>query len=642
VSVSKKLGLSPEWADVIVSEGNGAKLALPGHLVKAIRTAEEAERRRAFRERQKAEGGMGAFFSTTGGNLTSGNVGGGLEKPRWTISHAALRAASRALIIDRLIIDAIKLQARRFAQICDVPGKQKGFRVVHRRHDDPNFDSDTDDIRRRCAEMEELLRRPSKPPHADFRDFLMNAIEDQLVLDRRAMVKVRAKGGGIASYHLVDGATIQPRLQVLAEWMARNDLGDLDQAMLSIQGSLYKAPPRDGTTGVPRWINFNNAAWVQIVDGLIQDAWEEDEMEVAIANPSVAIDHWGYGYGPLENSIYLSFLFNKAMRYNNNLFDTDFPEAIIAVRGDYNAQGLQAFKRAIQEFDAGEGGLRLPIIDGDEIEMNVVPLRESPTDMQMVEMIVKIANLKCGYYGIHPGLINITEEGGQIQIGYGSDSAVEQAVGTGFHTYLLDQARFFDQAIVQPTYPDLTTIIEGLDTETEQARIGREQYEKTYMTYNEFRQARNMPPIAKGIPEEIGDFVADPLYFQAVQVLQAKQQMDQQTQQQSMGAYDQGDFGQGQQGGAPGGGPGAPSPGGDPEGAVQQGWQQAQQGKAGQDGGGAPQGPSPFAPPGGGGAPPGGAPPSGGGSPFGKSVTIRVEGDNLRELLGWSDREGVL
>ena len=641
MSASKKLGLGTEFAEVVVTESNGAKLALPMPLVKAIQKADEQERRRVWRERQKALGGMGGFFSS-GGGPQGGNVGGGMEKPRWTISHAALRAASKAMIIDRLIIDAIKLQARRFAQICDVPGIEKGYRVVHRRHKDPNFDSDTDDIRKRCAEMEELIRRPTKPPHADFRDWLMSAIEDQLVLDRRAMVKVKSKGGGVASYHAIDGSTVQPRLQVLAEWMQRHELKNIDAAMVGIQQSLYRDPPIDGMTGLPRWVNFNKAAWVQVVDGLVQDAWAEDEMEVALANPTVAIDHWGYGNSPLENSIYLSFLFNKAMRYNNNLFDVDFPEAIIAVRGDYNAQGLSAFKRAIENFDPGEGGLRLPIIDGEDIEMNVVPLRESPTDMQMAEMIVKVANFKCGFYGIHPGLINITEEGGQIQIGYGSDSQVEQAVGTGFHVYLLDQARFLDQALIQPVYPDLTTIVEGLDVESEQARIGREQYEKTYLTFNEFRKARNVPQIAKGVPKEIGDFVADPMYFQAVQVLMSQQQMDQQAQQQSMGAYDQGDFGQGQQGGAPGGAPpgGDASPGGDndPEGAVKQGWQQAQAGQAGQ--GGAP-GASPFAPPGAGAPTAGGAPPQGG-SPFGKSedgVTIRVEGSSLRALLGWSERD---
>ena len=1002
MSVSRTLGLGTEYAELTVAPAAGRTLALPDYLVKAYQEAEQKLQRQRRRARQESLTGLlgyGTFFTEGGQVQASSNPGGGLEKPRWTISHSALRAASRALLIDRLIIDAIKLQARRFAQICDVPGVQKGFRVVHRRHKDPNFDSDTDDIRRRCAEMEELLRHPTKPPHSGFRDWLITAIEDQLVLDRRAMVKVKNRGGGIASFHQVDGAcysadtevltrrgwlrfdqvdlatdefatrnqgshefewqrafyfheetvdgeavrfrsrtldllvtpnhrmvaryegskserivparefvgstdrnwmlpatsewvgeeiaeitipaispnalpvvlsgddyaafmgmylaegsayalqdtvtvtqaegskgftdyrdllervfgrvphydgknfrikraslcafleqfghatekyipadilgmtkrqlaifwryymlgdghyeartartergaarrpaewagrqrvatsskrmadglqevaqklgysasvrqkkaardarfsdgrvikaenaapqyvvalrttryqrftataehytgkvycvsvpnevlyvrrngqpiwcgnTIQPRLQVLAEWMLRHPAtGTLDNAFIALQAALYRKPPADPQTGRTRYINLDRAAFVQVVNGEVTDAWTEEEMEIGIANPSNAIDHWGYGTSPLEASMLLGLMFNKAINFNMNLFDTDFPEAIIAVRGDYNQQGLAAFKRAIQEFDPGEGGLRLPIIDGEDIEMNVVPMREAPREMQMVEMIVKVANLVCGFYGVHPGLINISEEGGQIQIGYGSDSQVEQAVGTGFHVYLLDQAHYLDTAIVQPIYPDLTTIVEGLDVESEQARIAREQHDSTFMTFNESRKMKNLPPIAAGIPKEIGDFaVNNPGYMGAVQVLMQAQQAEQMAQQQGMAAYEQGNFGGPQEGqeGPPGqAGPGQ-SEGDDPEGAVKQGWQQAQQGQAGA--GGAPQGqPSPFAPaPGGGppGGPPQGAPP-GGANPFAKSgLTIRIDGDDLPRWLGGRDDE---
>ncbi len=584
-SLSEKLGLSSGYSEVRVGQ-QGHSLMLPETLVKAAAEFDRRdEKKRRSLQRQlfriakgdtPTQSGAGRYYSSLLHTAAAGAPGQGMEKPRGTVSLGLLRALSRTSTIDRLIIRAIKSQARRYAQICDVPGKQKGFRVVHRRYADTNFDSDTPEIRRRCAEMEELISRPSNPPHASFADWLSNAIEEQLVLDRRCVVIPRNRGGGPHSYHLVDGMTVRPRIEVLGDWMQLYHTSNPDEALYRGQAALWRNPPLDAITGSPRYLDVGSAAYVQVIDGLVVDVWQPGEMEVAISDPTIAIDHWGYGFSALEDSIQLTILFGQAMRFNGNLFNTQFPDAILAVSGDFDDEGLEGFRRQLT-YDQGDGNLRLPIVDGDDFQANVIPLRESPRDMTFVELIRFAANLKCAAYRVHPSVINVTDEGGGIQIGVSSDAVIDQAVGDGFHGYMIDQARLLHQTLVRPVYDDLIVVVEGLDVENEQLRLQRLEFEKTHMTFDEFRISQGQKPLPDKLPTKIGDFLGDPEYLQIYQLLMQAQQMEAQAQQQSMGGYEQGDFGEGgdntQQNGQPGDDP-QQAQQQQAQQATQQGWQQ--------------------------------------------------------------------
>lgn len=906
------------WIEAsVANSGNG--LWLPAGIIKATDPPTKRELRRQRQLVSQMAASFGKFFTST--NTSAGNPGRGMSKPMSAVNFAALRALSYSSQIDILIINAIKAAARRFGQICDVPGKQKGFRVVHRRHLDPDFDAGTPDIKRRCAEMEEMLKRPTNPPHPTFMDFLLNSLHEQLVLDRRCVVLPKDRAGRIGSYHLVDGAcytddtevltragwkrfqdvdmatdefatrnqqtrrfewqratyfhqedwdgdvvrftsrsldltvtpnhrmvatidrdhryerivqardllgsrrgnwqlpatsewggervarfvlakadvrargvdidgddfaafmgmwlaegskggnqggntstivvsqkcdskgfveyralltrilgrepsyngkvftfknktlrdylaqfggatekfvpetiknmppeqlaifwryymlgdghyecgeaearkgatalgfvgrqrictssrrmaddlqevaqklgysasvtpkmrrdvtmsdgrvilaenckqgwvvslrttkyqsfstesvhysgkvycvsvpnevlyvrrnglpvwcgnTVQPVIEVLAPWMRDHGILSEDEARFKMQVDLWAKPPADPRTGAPVNVDLSDAAYVQVIEGRVVGAWKDDEIYVGIANSTIAIDHAFYGTSPLEFSLYLSLLFGKALRFNANLFDVTFPEGILAITGDYDEEGVEAFKRAALDFDPDEASSRLPVITGDKDTVaQLINLRESPQDMKMVEMIRMLANFKCAAYRVHPSIINVTDEGGGINIGNTDDGAIEQAIGDGFHGLMVEQANLLTNAIVAKQYDDLIVIVDGLDEESEQQILERLQIEKSWKTLNEVRVSRGLAELPEELPSSIGDFVADPSYMQIYQVLAGQQQ---QQQQQDMGAYEQGDFGQGAEGdGQPwgaSGGPGGPGgPGG--------------------------------------------------------------------------------
>lgn len=572
----------PDFASVnVTGDLDGPKLYLPGTILKAV--ADRAKAREALGLGQRHGGAvfaksksiykrprnfpMGKFYDDTGALAAQGNPGGGLRKPIETLSFRALRSLADVWI-DRLIIEARKAQMRRFSRVCDVPGKEFGFRAVHRRYQDPEFDSNSPDIRRRCQEANERLRKVTKPVHQSFADFLENCIEEELVIDRRCVVLPQSRGGKIASYHLTDGAYVLPRLEVLADYMVVNGIQDYDVAERRIQLELMRNPPRDNQ-GREKWVDFANAAYVQVINEQIVDAWAEDEMYIAIAHPSIQMNRWGYGRSNLETSWGMSLLFMQAMRYNKNLFDVNYPEAILSVSGNVDEEGLAAFKRNILDYDASEASTRLPIIDGgmdaQDMKVEIIKLRDTPKDMLFSEMVKFIANLKCAAYRMHPSTINVTPDGqggAVVNVDQGQGDQIAQATEEGFHSLVMGQADML--TVVLELDEDLMYIVEGLDRETEQTRVARIQAMSETSTFDEVRAMWDQKALPKGVPVDPGDYVVGQAYLAVVNSITGAQQ---QQQQQDMGSYGQGDFGQppgGQQGGDPNAPQQPPTPGSPP------------------------------------------------------------------------------
>lgn len=596
-TISERLRELDEFAPVSIQgpRDQETSLFLPDRIVKAFKA--EAEQRRKI---EKVEGvrangrkimsanqrptfGQGKFFSDIGAVYDTSSQG--LKKPYGSLSFRSLRALGMVWI-DRLIINARKAQMRRFAQVCDAPGKQLGFRCVHKKYQNVDVDTDTPDIRRRCKEMDDRLKNVTKPVHKSFADFIENMVEEELVIDRRVIIKTKTKGGSIGSYHMIDGETIRPRLEVLAEWMIANQITDIGVAERRIQYGLLVDPPRT-MTGQRRAVpDFLNAAYVQVLDERVVDAWREEDIYVAIAHPTIRMNQWGYGRSPLEDSWGWSLLFMQAMGYNQNLFDVNYPEAILSISGEVDEEGLGAFKRNVFEWDRSEASTRLPIIAGgsiaEEFKAELIRLRDSPKDMLMTELIRFVANMKCAAYGMHPSEINVTPDGqggAVVNVDQSQGDEIADATERGFHSLAYGQADVLTDALIVPDHDDLMYIIEGLDREGEQGQAAKIESYSAHSTFNELRAMRDQKPLPKGIPVDPGDFLVNPEYVQIVQMMQ---QTAQAQQQQDMGSYGQGDFGQpdddsqqpfgGQPGqggppGAPGGPPGAPQvPGGPPGG----------------------------------------------------------------------------
>jgi hypothetical protein len=485
---------------------------VPNHVT--LQKREELERQQRTQR--------GRFFSSYA--WTQNNYGIGYSKPANTISFEMLRALREKSLIDKIIINARVMQMKHIAKRVTVPGKQIGFRVVHENYADPNFKPDQNTINR-CKEMERIIDNVNTDIHpAGFRDFAAIAVDQELTIDRKAMVIARDRTGGPIRYHLVDGATIRPVLEVLFDYMEKKKIKSKTQAYESIWREYG--------------VDLTNAAYVQVVDGHVVASWTKDEMSIDITNPSVEINKWAYGAGSmLEQSLQGTITWLNAWSYNDGLFQQDSPESLLFLYGDYDPVGLDAFKRQVLDQNGTGDYQKIPVIPADsDFKAELIKIRELPKDLQFAEFLRMIVQIKTAAYRAHPSIVNMSiDKGGNASLSIGNqneDEIVRQAHEEGFETLAENLCTWLTRTIIKPRYDDLVMIMDT-DTEDELQRIEilNKQLEGG-MTFNEWRRAQGLEGDL-----EFGDVPSNSNYIQVMnahmQAQQQQQQMQAQQEQES-------------------------------------------------------------------------------------------------------------
>ncbi len=524
-----------------VSFGRRSPFYLPDAIIKAEEDA-------LIKAQRAASGKLFSNFS----RFSQQSVGPGLDKPPDGLTFALLRLLATRSPIDRIIINTRMMQMRHVARQA-IGRAGVGFAVRHVRDADEDFDV-PEGIKKLAREVEEIIGRPMAPQHQHFRDFLTCATEEELILDRKAMVIVRNREGKPIKYYLLDGATIKPVVSVVFEEQrtALNSNGE----RITYEQAIERIGIRSGG------IDLSDKAYVQVIDAQIVAAWRAEEMSVDITNSSVEVNRWGYGRSMLEQSWQISDAFLKAWNYNLELFKLNYPEAVLMVKGStgINREGLDGFRRVVLGEDETNINWRMPVlpIDDPQADIKAVKLRDTPKDMMFAEFMQSLIRLKCAAFRMHPSLINFTVESSGSAIIQSNASQADQISASqeeGFHALVESMADWLSRTIAQEYHKDLRVVWIGLDKEAEETIISRLQTEtQTYLTINEARTKRGLKKLPKGVPTEPGDFIGN--YEQAVGIVtgQQQQQMDQQgDQQDQQGQYDQGDFGQGDDNKAGGG-----------------------------------------------------------------------------------------
>lgn len=351
---------------------------------------------------------------------------GARDKPRGSASLGDLQEAAKKSFIDAILIQARTDQNKMIWQR-GVEGKQVGFKVVHERYDDPKF-KPTEDVDRRCREMEEILSDPTpfKFKHlyplkrqiheGGLKDFISREVRAELIIDRKCMYRYKRRNGkGYAAFHWLPGESIKPVHEAIKEWASRNP--DKSDPLRKITISQQTFDRMSATTG----FDIANSDYVQIIDGQVTGAFTEDEISIHIANPSDEVNTFGWGYSRLEMSLDVTATLLYAWRYNQEIFKTNYPEQVLAITGNYDKQGLEAWKQQVLGEAGGPGNnWRLPIIAsesgsefGDGFDIKAFKLREAPKDMLFDQLFRMLVAIKCFKYDT----IIETLEHGPIMIG---------------------------------------------------------------------------------------------------------------------------------------------------------------------------------------------------------------------------------
>lgn len=464
---------------------------------------------------------------------------GAREKPVGTPSFDLLQQAAR-----RSFVDAILIRARidQFKMIWEraLSDKDIGFKVVHDRHKDPDFEI-TEEIQRRCREMEELVANPTPSeylhlyPHgvhiheSGIKDFISRVVRAELVIDRKVLCRYKRRNGkGYAAFHWLPGETIRPVHEGVREWAQKHQaMDDETRRMGRISTRLM-----DKASQATGW-DLARAAYVQLLDGEINAAFSHDEVSIHIANPSDEVNRWGYGESRLEISLDLTATLGMAWTYNRELFNTNYPEQIVSVSGAYDKDGFEDFKKMIYQQAGGpDKSHRLPMVAGEDgFEVKAFKLRDAPKDMLFDQFFRMMIALKCAAYGAHPTIINFSQDSNGSQgglFGHNPSDEIEFSKEHGLKPGLADMCQWLTNAIVKPTYPDLRMILVGIEEEDEklQQELNLNRV-KTYKTRNQARIEDGEEPIGDTKdPDNPWNYPADSPMASYLTAIASKKQLE--------------------------------------------------------------------------------------------------------------------
>lgn len=455
------------------------------------------------------EGNKAAFFSKFGSNIVNY---GAREKPLGTPNMAVLYEASRRSFVDAILIRSRIDQTKRIWQKAN-EGKTKevGFRVVHKREDDKSYKVTKGD-KERCREMEDLLDDPTPlqymglyphqvRPHTRLKDFVGVSTRAELIIDRKCMLRYKRRDGqGYSAFHWLPGETVKNVDEAMRSWALKNEPGgkvSRDTAERMSYSTAFLAG-----NGQMQYFDITQASHVQVIDGMVTAAFTPDEISVHISNPSDQINRWGYGVSRLEESLDITTSILMAFTYNREMFKTNYPEQVLTVSGDYDKEGLAAFKQQILGEAGGVGNnWRLPVIpagDVDNFKIESVKLRESPKDMLFDQMIRMLCMFKCAAYGAHPSTINMEMDsgGGSSMFGANPSTDIEFSKEHGLIPSITDMAEWLTDSIIAPRYDDLKIIVVGMNPEDEKQTVDiRTSRVSKWITRNECRMEEGMPTI---------------------------------------------------------------------------------------------------------------------------------------------------
>jgi hypothetical protein len=474
-----------------------------------VKSEAKAEARKiASQEEQK----RGALFS----NYLAHNMGqhGAREKPQGTPSFATLRSAAKHSFVDAIVIRARIDQVKRIWQRT-FTNENIGFRVVHERHDDPDFKG-SKDIDGRCREMEALIMDPTPDkyttfyphrirPHARTKDIVAVLTKAELVVDRKVIRRLkRADGKGYAAFHWLPGDTIKNVDEAVREWARKNEpdkkIGRYTQERMSY------------ATG----FDIARCSHVQVIDGMVSDAFYPEEISVHISNPSDELNRYGYGESRLEISLDVTATLMYAWNFNKELFKTNYPEQILTVAGDFDKEGLQAFKQSLLAETHGSGNYhRLPIIPSssmDNFKVEAHKLRDTPKDMLFDQFVRLLIMIKLSAYGAHASTLNLSTDsgGGGAMFGHNPSDEIEFSQEKALIPSVTDMCEWWTDALIKPRYDDLKLIVVGLEKEDEKQAVDiRTSRVSKWITKNEARMEEGKHPIGFMLEKEKYDALGE-------------------------------------------------------------------------------------------------------------------------------------
>jgi len=463
----------------------------------------------------------------------------GYKDRRFALTYQTLKRISGQLSIISAIINTRSAQVAAFSQPYRWT-KSLGFVIKHKDPDHATTPAEVEFIK----ELEQFIincGRAEPNPHSlyprdDFDAFLRKIVRDSLIYDQCTFEVVPDNIGLPYEFVAVDASTIR---------IASDDrYVGVNSSNHSRSGFVPSAPSRFASLypnaqygSTPKTNEGNPVAYVQVINGQIENVYDQKEIAFGIRNPRTDIYVQGYGFGELEQLITIVTSHLYAEEYNRKFFSQgSAPKGLMNLKGDnYTPETLEGFRRSWNAMASGvENAWKTPIFQSEGLEW--IDLARSNQEMEFGQWIEYLIKVSCGVFLIDPAEINFDVHGGQQNqplFESSNEWKLKASRDRGLKPLLKFLAKLLNRNIIDRIDDHFTLEFVGLDelSEQEKHEMLVEQI-SSYMTLNEARKSLDLPPV------EHGDIPMNPVYLQAMQGAQDQVQQ-QQAQQQEQAAQAQ-------------------------------------------------------------------------------------------------------
>jgi hypothetical protein len=447
----------------------------------------------------------------------------GYKDRRYSLSYDVLKRIVSQLSIISAIINTRSAQVAAFAQPYRWT-KSLGFVIRHKDPDHPTTPAEIAFIK----ELEQFILncgRSERNPYSriqrdDFESFLRKIVRDSLTYDQLTFEIVPDRMGIPYEFYATDASTV--RIASDDRYVGVNGTytqreGFVPGVPARFQG-LYEGK-QYGTTNSAG----DRVAYVQIINGQIENIYSENELAFGVRNPRTDIYIQGYGYGELEQLYTIVTAHLNAEEYNRKFFTQgSTPKGIMNMKGDnWTPEQLEMFKRQWYAQVAGvENSWKTPIIQSEGVDW--IDLAKSNSEMEFGKWMEYLLKVACGVFLIDPAELNFDMHGGVQQTPLFESSQewkLKASRDRGLKPLLRFIAKMLNKHVIDQIDDHFTLEFVGLDEMSEQEKHEMlvEQI-ASYMTLNEARRSLDLPDLPGG------DVPMNPVYMQMLQMQQQQEQ----------------------------------------------------------------------------------------------------------------------
>lgn len=447
----------------------------------------------------------------------------GYKDRRYSVTYDTLKRIASQLSIISGIINTRSAQVAAFSQPYRWT-KSLGFVV---RHKDPDHATTPAELAF-IKELEQFIlncgRSEKNPfsiyPRDDFETFLRKIVRDSLIFDQTCVEIIPDKYKIPFEFIAVDSSTIR---------IASDDrYTGINASYSQREGFIPSVPARfaglyEGRQYGSSTADGSRVAYVQIINGQIENIYSHDDLAFGVRNPRTDIYIQGYGYGELEQLITIVTAHLNAESYNTKFFvQGSAPKGLLNLKGDnWSPDQLEAFRRHWTAQVSGvENAWKTPILQSEGVDW--IDLNKSNAEMEFGKWMEYLIKIACGVFLIDPAELNFDLHGGVQQTPLFESSQewkLKASRDRGLKPLLKFIAKLLNKHIIDKIDDHFTVEFVGLDEMSEQEKHEMlvEQI-SSYMTLNEARRTLDLPDLPGG------EIPMNPVYISAMQAQQAQQQ----------------------------------------------------------------------------------------------------------------------